>query len=98
MAQKMRWWMRRIALTVMALIGLLYAGDYASVRFRIPKRRDPFGVVQVRPYYAVPQKNGKPEFYFLDPQNQTCVHSLFPHLGYNPCWYVSRHARQRIDM
>jgi hypothetical protein len=98
MEQKMRWWMRRIALTVMALIGLLYAGDYASVRFRIPKRRDPFGVVQVQPYYAVSQKNGKPEFYFLDPQNQTCVHSLFPHLGYNPCWYVSRHARQRIDM
>jgi hypothetical protein len=98
MAQKMRRWMRRIALTVMALLALLYAGDYASVRFRIPKGRDPFGVVQVRLYYVVPQKNGKSELYFLDPQNQTCVHSLFPHLGYNPCWYINRHAHQRIDM
>ena len=98
MAQQMRRWMKRIAVSVMALFALLYAGDYAVVRFRIPKGRDPYGVVKVRPYYAVTQKNGKPEFYFLDPQNQTCVRSLFPHLGYSPCWYVSRHAHQRINM
>jgi hypothetical protein len=90
--------MRRIALIVVGLFALLYAGDYASVRFRIPKSRDPFGVVQVRPYYAVRQKNGEPEFYFLAPENQVCVHSLFPHLGYNPCWYVRRHTQKRIDL
>lgn len=90
--------MRRIALIVVALFALLYAGDYASVRFRIPKSRDPYGVVQLRPYYAVRQKDGKPEFYFLDPENRVCVHSLFPHMGYNPCWYVSRHTQRRVDL
>jgi hypothetical protein len=90
--------MKRVALIVLVLFTLLYAGDYASVRFRIPKGRKPFGVVKIRPYYDVPQKNGKPEFYFLQPQNQVCVHSLFPHLGYNPCWYVRRHAQERIDL
>jgi hypothetical protein len=89
--------MRRIALIVVALFALLYVGDYASVRFRIPRSRNPYEVVQVRPYYAVRQKDGKPEFYFLDPENQVCVHSLFPHLGYNPCWYVSRHTQKRVD-
>jgi hypothetical protein len=89
--------MRRIVLIVVALFALLYAGDYAVVRFRIPKGRDPFGVVRVRPYYAVRQKSGKSEFYFLEPQNQVCVHSLFSHLGYNPCWYVSRHTQRRVD-
>jgi len=80
---------------IAALMGILYAADYARVRFGV---RKPFGVVQVRRYYAVVQKSGKPEYYFLDPQNQTCVHSLFPHLGYLPCWYLSRHAREPIDM
>jgi hypothetical protein len=89
---------RRVVLIVMGLFALLYAVDYALVRFRIPKSRNPFGIVKVRPYYDVAQKNGKPEFYFLEPQNQVCVHSLFPHLGYSPCWYVSRHAQERIDL
>jgi hypothetical protein len=89
--------MKRIGLIVVALLALLYAGDYAAVRFRIRRGRDPFGVVRIRRYYAVPQKSGKSEFYFLDPQNQVCVHALFPHLGYNPCWYVSRHTLRRVD-
>ena len=89
--------MRRIILITLALLSILYAGDYASVRFRIPPGREPYGTVSVRPYYVVPQKGGKLEFYFVDPYSQTCVKSLFPHFGYTPCWYLSRHARQRID-
>ena len=90
--------MRRLFLIAVAFIALLYGGDYAWVRFRIAKTRNPYGVVKVQPYYAVRQKNGKDEFYFLEPQNQACVRSLFPHLGYNPCWYVKRNAHKRIDM
>jgi hypothetical protein len=52
----------------------------------------------VRPYYAVPQKNHKTEFLFDEPQDETCVHSLFPHLGDEPCWYLSTHKDQRIDI
>jgi len=27
---------------------------------------------------------------------QTCVRSLFPHLGFSPCWYVNREKLQRV--
>jgi len=33
-----------------------------------------------------------------DPINQECVHSLFPHVGDSPCWYLSRHTQQQINM
>ena len=90
--------MRRFALIVAASISLIYAGDYAWVRLRILTTHAAYEVVKVRPYYAVRQKDGKDEFYFLQPRDETCVRSLFPHLGYNPCWYVRRHARQRIAL
>jgi hypothetical protein len=89
---------KKIALTIVGLCALLYVGDYASVRIPIPKGRDTYSTVTVRPYYDVGLKSGKSEFYFLDPQKQTCVNSLFPHLGYKPCWYVRKHTHQRIAM
>jgi hypothetical protein len=89
---------KRIALILAGMLALVYAGDYASVRIPIPKGRAPYGTVIVRPYYDVGLKSGKSEFYFLEPRKQTCVNSLFPHFGYNPCWYVRGHARQRIAM
>ena len=91
-------WMGRIALIVVAFSALLYAGDYAVVRIPIPSSRNPYGEVTVRPYLDVKQKSGKSEFYFLPPQKQTCVNSLFPHLGYSPCWYLQRHAQQGTNL
>lgn len=88
----------RVALIIVGLLALVYAGDYASVRIPIPKGRSPYSTVTVRPYYDVGLKSGKSEFYFLDPRKQTCVNSLFPHLGYSPCWYVRKHSRPRIAM
>ena len=85
-------------LIVVSLLALVYLGDYISVRFRIPRSRDPYSVVSVRRYYAVTKKNGKPDFYFNPPEEQVCVRSLFPHLGYPPCWYLNRNRVQRIDM
>jgi hypothetical protein len=29
---------------------------------------------------------------------KTCVHSLFPHSGDPPCWFLIRHAEQRTDI
>jgi len=89
---------KRIVIVVGSLLCLIYAGDYAVVRFRIPKGRDPFGTVQVRIYYSVTKKDGKPDFYFNPPENQPCVRSLFPHFGYSPCWYLKRHKVQKISM
>lgn len=89
--------MKRVLIAAALLICLVYAGDYLSVRFRIAKG-NAFAAVQVQRYYSVMKKDGKPDFYFDQPQNQTCVRSLFPHLGYTPCWYLSRHKTQRIDV
>lgn len=89
---------KRLLTIALLVLALVYAGDYASVRYRIPRSRDPFGSVTVRRYYSVTKKSGKPDFYFDPPTVQTCVHSLFPHLGYSPCWYLNRHKVQQINM
>jgi len=88
---------RLLFITVLSLL-VLYIGDDLSVRYKIPRGRQQFGVVRVRRYYAVGLKSRKTEFMFLEPKNQTCVHSLFPHFGYSPCWYLSRRNVQRVDI
>jgi hypothetical protein len=94
--------LQRIAF--IASIGILgttvvvYVGDYTVWRYRTYTRRDPYGTVTVRHYYAVLHKNGKTEFMFDPPAAQTCVQSLFPHGGYVPCWYLGRHSEQRTDI
>lgn len=80
------------------MLATAYSADYFSIRYRIAKNLEPYGVVRVRRYYAVMMKNGKPEYYFDQPTDQTCVHSLFPHFGYPPCWYLKRRATQEIKM
>ena len=88
----------RIIVALVLIVLVTYAGDYLSVRYRIPKGRDPLSTVTVQPYYAIHQKNGKIEYDFAPPEDQTCVRSLFPHFGYSPCWYVKRHTDKRIDI
>jgi hypothetical protein len=86
----------RWLLLAILLIGFVFLGDYLAVRF--PGSRNPFGSVNVQPYYAIHLKNKKTEFDFnVPPETQVCVHSLFPHLGYPPCWYASKQTQQRID-
>jgi hypothetical protein len=89
--------MKRVLLFGAMALVILYTGDYLSVRYRIPNR-EPLGTFTIKRYYAVRQKDRKVEYYFLDPENQQCVHSLLPHFGSNPCWYVSRHTKKEIDM
>jgi hypothetical protein len=88
---------KRIAIVAVALVCILYAGEFISVKYGIPASRKPFDVVQINKYYAVPQKGGKTEFEPGEPETQTCVNSVFPHLGYSPCWYVNRHRNQQIN-
>jgi hypothetical protein len=78
---------------ILSLIAL-YAGDYALAKSK------PLGTVQVQPFYAIHQKNGKTEFDYssLPPETQTCVASLLPHFGNNPCWYVTKHKTRKIEI
>jgi hypothetical protein len=88
-----------IAATAAALaFVLLYAGDYISLRYRIPRNRQQYGSVRVRRYYAVPMKNRTTEYMFDQPFSERCVHSIFSHFGDPPCWYLARHQRQEVKV
>lgn len=89
---------KRAVLILILLAASVYAADYASVRIPIPRNRTAFSTVTVRPYYSVGLKSGKSDLYFLDPQKQTCVNSLFPHMGFSPCWYLRQHTHPAIAM
>jgi hypothetical protein len=86
-----------------ALLAIVYAGDYASVRLRMafPKLGPAFDSVLMERLYAIALKNGRTE-YQLDAQQPevtvTCVRALFPHLGYSPCWYLRRNSQKPIPM
>lgn len=104
------------ALILLILIAILYAGDYAFVKYRMSRAgiasnsppsssgasptaaRGPLDTVQIQRTYQIPHKDGRAEFAFAEPQTVTCVHSIFPHLGYSPCWYLKRHSQQTIPM
>ena len=93
--------MRRIrpaALLVLLALAALYTGDFLSARYRIPGNRQTLDNVQVRTQYAVRQKDGRIEYMLGDTESVTCVRSLFPQLGYPPCWYLSRHATKVIEV
>jgi hypothetical protein len=88
---------RPLAIAVILLV-VLYIGDYLSVRIRMSGSNSAgaLGSIQIRRYWEIPSKSGKFEYSFDPPQMQTCVHSLFPHLGYTPCWYLNRNKLQRV--
>jgi hypothetical protein len=84
--------------SAITLTALAYAIDCAVFRHRVATNRQPFGQIVVTTYDAIPQKSGKTQFIFNPPEVQTCANALFPRQGYVPCWYLQRHADQRIDM
>ncbi len=89
---------KRGALIVAILAAALYAGDFLSLWLRIPNRPQT-QQIQVRPYYAVPQKDRRnEELIFLEPKPEVCVNSLLPEMGHRPCWYLRKHVQQRIDL
>ena len=83
---------------LIAAVVLAYAADYAILRFRIWRKLDPYGSVTVQVYYAVPQKNGKMEYDFQSSEEETCVKSIFSHLGDRPCWYARTHRDREINL
>jgi hypothetical protein len=94
---------QRILLAVVSAVALVYIGDLASVRVRMlhPKPGEPFETVAALRILAIGEKGNKTE-YSVDPvqpqQTAECVHSLFPHSGDPPCWYLKRKFAQPIPM
>ncbi len=95
--------MRRTLALVLALVAIVYAGDYAVVRLRAsyPRLGNAFDSVHMVRLLAIPLKSGRTEYELdaLQPEaTVTCVRALFPHLGYQPCWYVRRQSQKPIPM
>jgi hypothetical protein len=94
---------KRVLIGAALALGFTYGGDYLYVRARMvhPTPTVPFESLKTLRVLAIPEKNGKTE-YEVDAQNPeqtvTCVHSLFPHSGFSPCWYVKPRINQPIPM
>ncbi len=56
------------------------------------------GTVQVNVYYAVRLKGKKTEYLRADTETETCANSLFPQIGYLPCWYLNRHRQKWVEI
>ena len=94
---------KSIVITLVAILAIVYACDFVSVRVRMmhAKPADPFETITSLRILAIGEKGGKTE-YDVDPvqpqQTGVCVHALFPHNGDLPCWYLKKKFAQPIPM
>jgi hypothetical protein len=92
-----------LLISALAALCALYAGDELYFQYRIhsAKSAATFDSVDMQRVLAIHLKGGKVE-YALDRQQPDqilkCVHSLFPHAGANPCWYLLRQSQKAIPM
>lgn len=77
---------RKTLLTVIAACCLTYIVDYLAFRIRLA--RNSGEIEAITEYDSAPLKNGKTVVFYDVPLPAMCVHALFPHLGYTPCWYT----------
>jgi hypothetical protein len=81
-----------LAIAIALASAALYAGDYllAAHKMSGPQPANALGSVTIVPTYVIPHKDGRAEIIVGDATVQACIHSLFPHFGYTPCWYLNR--------
>lgn len=101
--QKIVVFLKQALIVAIVCVATIYVCDYLWVRYRVAHQtsNNPFDVVPVQSVIAIPLKGGKTEYDIDQAQTgstQACVHSLFSHYGYAPCWYVERENRNPIPM
>src|SRR5215475_2390907 len=84
-----------LALAIIVAV-VMYVGDDLFVRYRAAHPQPGSPLETVTFFYGTTLKNGKLEIFRNDPHTEVCVHALFPHLGANPCWYVTRQKLRLI--
>ena len=80
------------ALALCVLFVAVFAGDYLLLRYRFATRGVDAVTAKMVTYDAALLKDNKYSVFSDQPQTETCVKSIFPWLGLNPCWYVRRHS------
>lgn len=92
-----------LVISVLAVLCALYVGDELSFQYRVrgAQSGNTFGAVDMQRMLAIHLKGGKVQ-YTLDrvqpAQIQKCVYALFPHAGFEPCWYLVRQSQQPIPL
>lgn len=86
-----------ILAAVIALALVMFLGDLAWLEVRTGRHQNVYDTVTVEVVDQIPQKGNKAEYVPEPPQPQTCVRSLFPHSGNEPCWYLRRHTQQQVN-
>jgi len=90
--------MKRLILKILMGLLAMTAVTYAFDNLYVLMRQNPYADVKIDRYYAVAEKFNKIDYERTDPITERCVYSLFPHKGYNPCWYVTRHTLRFIKV
>jgi hypothetical protein len=80
-----------IALALCVLFVALFAGDSLVLRYRFAAHGVSSVTARVTTFDAALMKDSKYSVFGDQPQTETCVRSIFPWLGLDPCWYVRRH-------
>ena len=86
-----------LILAVIAVPAILYGLDALSVAIGVPSRPR-YSTFTINRFYRVDEKFNKFSLNPLPAFDERCVNSLFPHFGSNPCWYVSRHTMQSVEV
>ena len=88
---------RRVLVAAVIALFAVYVCDYIVLRIRMARGGPNAALGSVTVVYGAALKDGRATLFTDQPQLETCVHSIFPHLGYSPCWYASRHPVQIVN-
>ncbi|MGA8035808.1 MAG: hypothetical protein WA823_13950 [Candidatus Acidiferrales bacterium] len=88
--------LQRVIAVVLGFAILLFIGDYLVLKIRASTGNGSSAFGSISIIQGTPMKDGRVQIFTTDAQSETCVHSLFPHLGYRPCWYVKQNQMQLI--
>jgi hypothetical protein len=94
---------KSLLILIVTVFCAAYLGDEVYFQYRVHSKRsaDAYGAVDMQHLLAIELKGGKVQYTMdrLQPEQiQQCVHSLFPHGGLSPCWYLLRKSTQAIPI
>ena len=89
--------LRRIVIAAAIALAVLYIADYAVLRIRMARGGEDAVLGKVTVLIGTPLKDGRIGVFADQPEIDTCARSIFPHLGYAPCWYASRHTTKLVN-
>jgi hypothetical protein len=85
----------RILQGLLAILVVLYLGDWIVLRVRTGAQAS--NSVQVEQFLRTPLKGQKEEFDYMGTVAESCVPTLFPHRSQAPCWWLERHKIQWVS-